>query len=98
MQNKLSLGTLRKRKDNMTELCIVGNTPVKSFLTLILPYLIIKKPNAKLVLEIIEKLEVINNRDDFIEVCKLVDKIAEFTDSKKRFINTNYVINFLNKN
>jgi hypothetical protein len=77
----------------MSELYIVGNTPVKNFLTILKPYLIIKKSVANLVLEIIEKNEnvKIKTRSDFIEVCELVDKTAEFTDSKKRFINTTYV-------
>lgn len=92
MQKKINLGNLRKRNDNMSELTITGNTPVKNFLNLIKDFLIIKKPTAKLVLEIIDKLENVKNKDDFIEVCKLVDKIAEYTDSKKRFINTAYVL------
>jgi hypothetical protein len=82
----------------MSELAIVGFTPVKQLLLQLLPYLIIKKPTAKLVLEIIDKLETTNNRSDFIEVCKLVDKIAKLTDSKKRTITTEYVIKYYSDN
>ena len=96
--NILKIGTLRKKNDFMSELAIVGVTPVKKLLLQLLPYLMVKKPTAKLVLEIIEKLESVNNRSDFIEVCKLVDKIAEHTDSKKRKITTDYVIKYYSDN
>jgi hypothetical protein len=82
----------------MSELAIVGVTPVKKLLLQLLPYLLVKKPTAKLVLEIIENLECVNNRSDFIEVCRLVDKIAEHTDSKKRKITTDYVIKYYSDN
>lgn len=87
----------------MSELNIVGNTSVKKFLIALYPYLIIKKPIAKLVLEIIENLDNldksndVNYRRDFIKVCELVDKVAELTDSKKRIINTTYVKDVFNK-
>jgi hypothetical protein len=96
--NILNMGSLRKKNDSMSELAIVGTTPVKKLLLQLLPYLIIKKPTAKLVLEIIENLDKINNRSDFIEVCKLVDKVAEHTDSKKRTITTEYVLKYYSDN
>lgn len=103
MQKKLGVGTLRKRNDGMSELTIVGFTPIKQLLNVLLPYLIIKKPIAKLILEIIDKLDNLNKldnvniRSNFIEVCELVDKVAEFTDSKKRIINTTYVKEIFNE-
>jgi archaellum biogenesis ATPase FlaH len=75
----------------MSELYIVGVIPVKTILLQLMPYLIIKKPTAKLILLIIDKLDQVKTRSDFIEVCKLVDKIAEYTDSKKRIITAEYV-------
>lgn len=89
--DKLKLGTLRDRNDNMSELYIVGVIPVKTILLQLMPYLIIKKPTAKLILLIIDKLDQVKTRSDFIEVCKLVDKIAEYTESKKRIITAEYV-------
>ena len=103
LHKKLCLGSLRKRNDGMSELNIVGFTPVKQLLIVLLPYLIIKKPIANLILQIIDKLEnldkldkldIVNIRSNFIEVCELVDKVAEFTDSKKRIINTIFVKKF----
>lgn len=82
--NNTKFGTLRNRNDNVSELAFVGYTPVKLILKAVLPYLIIKKSLANLTLDIIYSLDKVNNRSDFIQVCKLVDKVAEFTDSKLR--------------
>lgn len=96
--DKLKMGTLRKRNDNISELAIVGNSQVKNILTQLLPYLILKKPTANLILQIIEASEKVKNRSDLIEVCKLVDKVAEYTDSKKRTITSDYVIKYYESN
>lgn len=84
LKKSLGMGTLRQKKDGMAELTVTGFTPVKTLLTVFLPCLKIKKPLAKLVLEIIDKYKQINTEADFLEVCLLIDKTAEFMDSKNR--------------
>lgn len=91
LKEQLNKGNIRMRKDGMAELCILGKTPVKEVLTLLLPYLQIKKRLAKLVLQIIEKINDVRSEASFIEVCKLVDKTAEYTYSKKRTITSENV-------
>jgi hypothetical protein len=86
LQKKINKGNIRIRKDNMAELCILGSTPVKELLVLLMPYLVIKKNLAKLVIDIIENVKNVSSEASFIEVCKLVDKTAEYTYSKKRTI------------
>ena len=39
---------------------------------------------ARLVLKIINGVKTVKTKEDFLEVCKLVDKIPHSTDSKKR--------------
>jgi hypothetical protein len=78
------MGTLRKKKDGMAELTITGFKPVENLLKNLLPYFKIKKPLARLVLKIIEKHKQVNTEADFLEVCELIDKTAELTDSKNR--------------
>jgi hypothetical protein len=54
-----------------------------------------------LVLKIIENKKNIKSSEDFIEVCNLVDKTKDMTFSKKIFITSKTVINYLkekNKN
>lgn len=84
IKNNLGMGTFRKKKDGMAELTIIGFKPVENLLKTLLPYLKIKKPLAKLVLKIIEKYKQVNTEADFLEVCDLIDKTAELTNSKNR--------------
>lgn len=86
LQKQLKKGTIRIRKDDMAELIILGNKPIKMLLTQLLPFLKIKKNLARLVLNIIEQIPNSRSEADFIEVCKLVDKTADYTYSKKRTI------------
>jgi hypothetical protein len=84
MQKKIGIGSIRIRKDGMAEYAVVGISLVKSFLELLFPYLILKKNLAVLIFRIIERLDVMQTEADFIEVCHLVDKVAEHTYSKGR--------------
>lgn len=86
LQKKINKGNIRIRKDDMIELCILGANPVKEMLILLIPFLQIKKNLAKLVLNIIDNVKNVSSEACFIEVCKLVDKTAEYTYSKKRTI------------
>ncbi len=95
LKDKLKYGTLRKRKDGISEYVIVSAEPVKYILKLLQPYLIIKKGLAKHVLKIIEYKKNINDKNEFIEVCKLVDETKNMTYSKKRSITSEEVIKFL---
>ena len=55
---------------------------------MIYPYLLLKKRLARLTLDIINLKKTIKKEDDFIEVCKLIDKTSEYRDSKKKKITT----------
>ena len=88
---KLIGGTLRQRNDGMSELAIVGGNPVENLLSELYPYLRIKKRIAEQVLIIIKELREVKTRDEFLEVCKKVDKVAELTDSKKRTVTAKVV-------
>jgi hypothetical protein len=77
-------GTLRQKPEGVSELAIVGMGPVKALLLELLPYLRMKKRTAELVLEIIDGKNKAVSKDDFIEVCKKVDKVGELTESKGR--------------
>lgn len=91
LHKKLKGGVVRIRNDDMSEYTITGFTLVRDLLTLIYPFLIIKRPLAKLILKIIDEVKTVNSKEHFLEVCKLVDKVAQFTDSKKRK-NTSQVV------
>nr|YP_009519391.1 hypothetical protein [Pseudocodium devriesii]AYC65394.1 hypothetical protein [Pseudocodium devriesii] len=96
LKKKLQYGTLRKRKDGMSEYCIVGTQPVQKILTLLYRKLRIKHKLCKLILAIIEDLKDVQTSEDFIKISTQVDKVAYFNDSKKRKITASVVKNFLN--
>lgn len=85
LHKEIGLGTIRDRKDGISEINIVGREQVLPFLKQLEPYLRLKHKQAKLVMEICEKLPLIdNNPVKFLELCKLSDQVAELNDSKKR--------------
>lgn len=87
LSKEIGLGVVRQRNDGIAEYNIVGIQTLEPFLKAILPYLRIKKNIANLVLKIIEQLpSTKNNIEKFLEVCLLVDKVANLNDSKNRVI------------
>ena len=87
---------IKKRNDGMSELYITGFKPVKNLLVTLQPYFRLKPRLSKLVLEIIDEYSQIQNEADFLEVCKKIDKTAEYTDSKKRKNTYSSVKTYLN--
>ena len=90
-------GSIRIRKDKVSEFVITGVGPVKEILSQLKDSLILKKKNASLILKIIEKKRKISSKAEFIEVCKLVDKVAELNYSRNRLITAKTVEESLNK-
>lgn len=95
LQKTIKQGRVRIRKDGISEYTLTGFKPVKHFLEEIGPFLRIKKPLARMTCAIIERYQNIHTEADFREVCELVDKTAEYTDSKKRIYTASVVKEFL---
>nr|YP_009773680.1 putative site-specific DNA endonuclease [Uronema confervicola]QIZ74195.1 putative site-specific DNA endonuclease [Uronema confervicola] len=88
LQKKLKTGTLKKRNDGVSELCLVGWQTVKLFLLAFKPYIRLKRRQAVLLLKIIDKLPQSKDPQSFLNLCELVDQIAFLNDSKKRIIDS----------
>lgn len=88
-------GYTRTRED-MSEFVIVAKEPVNIILKELYPYLILKKTLCKLVLNIIDQLNRVETEADFLKVCKMVDETVNYTYSKKRIINYEFVNKYLN--
>ena len=86
LHKQLKCGTLRDRKDGVSELTLVGIQTVQPFLEKIEKRLIVKRKQARLVLEICRKLSKNQNPEDFIRLCEKVDLLEELNDSKKRTV------------
>ena len=88
-------GTIRDR-GNVSDYILTDTKMVYEFLKQLAPYLRIKKKQANLVIKIIEQLPSAKNaKETFIELCTLVDQVAELNDSKNRTITAFVVANEL---
>lgn len=86
LKDQLGYGYVRHRNDGMTEYTIVGLREVEYVLTLLYPYLRLKKALAKDVLAIIKQHPEQRrmSASKLVSLSKLVDKTATFNYSKKR--------------
>ena len=88
LQKSLGCGYVRKRNDGISEYCVVGTTSVSALCKELLPYLRLKRRQAALVSTIIGRLSRHQSVSAFLDLCELVDQIADCNDSKKRTITT----------
>lgn len=77
------VGYIRHRKTGISDYTIVEFKEVRRILKLLQPYVLLKKKQVELGLQILDKLE---KKENFLEICKLVDKFKELNYSKKRTI------------
>jgi len=80
----IGCGKLRERKDGILEYTINKIDDIKEFLKNISPYLILKKEQAELMLEIIELKAKRETKEDFKNLLELIDRYREINYSKKR--------------
>lgn len=103
IKEKLIYGYIRERNDNMVEYTIVGFEPVSKVLKLLFPYLKLKKKQAQLALEIIDKIPKQAKTSNkvkigarlLMELSFEVDKFASLNYSKKRTNTSKQVKEFL---
>jgi len=97
-------GHLRSR-ETMSDLTISDLDSVEKIIKELFPYLIIKKPQAKIMLQIIEGIRNIRSKDlsieqkkaNFLVVCILIDKLANLNNSKNRIWTYQKVVDEYNK-
>ncbi|TSC88794.1 MAG: site-specific DNA endonuclease [Parcubacteria group bacterium Gr01-1014_3] len=80
----IGLGYLRLRKDGILEYIIGKIDSIRIFLKMIKPYVILKAEQVDLMLEILDKKDKIQSKEDFNSLAKLVDSFRELNYSKKR--------------
>ena len=84
-------GCIRHRKTGISDYTIVEPKEVYNILKLLQPYVILKKEQVKLGLKILDKLDNKTSNEEFLEICKLVDKFKELNYSKKRTMTSEVV-------
>jgi hypothetical protein len=80
----IGLGYIRERKDGILEYIIGREKNIELFLKIVAPYVLLKRSQIKLILEIIKKKSSIKSRKDFKSLMRLIDRFRELNYSKKR--------------
>ena len=78
------LGHLRERKDGILEYIIDRLDAIKQFIEWTKPYVILKRQQVALMIEILNKKQEINSAKDFKVLAGLIDKFRTLNYSKKR--------------
>ncbi len=95
LKSKLKIGYIRQRNDGMAEYTIVGLNEVRQILTLLQPYLRLKKVLAGKVLKLIEVYPKKMDPKKLIRISRFVDETASFNYSKKRTNTSQTIEKFL---
>lgn len=91
----LGCGYIRKRKDGIIELTIGDRPSIVLILHNLLPFLILKKKQAQLMLKIVRYQSQVTNAKKFVNLAIYIDKFGIFNYSKRRTINAQMVRNHL---
>jgi len=82
----------------MSDYSIVDSKEVEKLLRLLRPYVVVKKKQLELGLNILQRLKTCKSNKEFLEICKFVDKFSKLNYSKKRTITSNIVKDYFIKN
>ena len=91
LQKMIGKGYIRIRKDKMVEYIIGDFSSIEELLYNLLPFLQLKKKQAKLMLRILDEKQRVENAGDFLKICKKVDVFEKLNYSKKRKQNSDEV-------
>lgn len=80
----IKLGYLRIRKDGILEYTINRKDAIRQLLKQIKPFVILKRKQVFLMLDILERKEKIRNKKDFIALMAKIEKFRKLNYSKKR--------------
>ena len=84
MQRRIKQGYLRERKDGIVEYIIGDVRGIESLLRNILPYLKLKKRQARLMLKVLSFKKRVKTSKDFLRLAELIDQFQELNYSKKK--------------
>lgn len=96
LRSQFMCGYVRLRPDGMSEYTIVGKQSVGEILRSLQPHLRLKRELSQLILQIIERRDGVSTAQEFLDLCRLVDKTRELTYSKNRTIDSLTVERHLN--
>ena len=97
LKKNLGIGYIRERNDGIVEYIIGSVENIEKLLKLILPYLRIKRKQAKLMLRVLNLKKSRKSVQNFVKMVELIDIFQELNYSKKRIQNFNKVKKTLQK-
>ena len=81
--NLIKLGYIRTRKDGILEYVISRKDSLYLFLKIIKPYSILKKKQIELMINILDKKEMVKNKRDFKNLVKIINRFKDLNYSKR---------------
>ena len=84
IQKDYGLGYLRKRNDGIIEWVIGREEEIRIIIRNTIPFLRLKKQQAKLMLEVLDRKSKLKTKKDFINLAKKIDLFRKLNYSKKR--------------
>ena len=91
LKNYFTSGSIRHRKTGISDYTVVESNEVEKILSLLQPYIKLKKRQIELGLTILQKLKTKQSPKEFLEVSKFVDEFGKMNYSKKRTITSKVV-------
>ena len=91
IRDLLGIGYIRRRKDGIAEYIIGDSESILYFLSIVTPYLRLKRKQAEILKEIIALKKKVKSASDFLCMCEKIDEFAELNYSKKRIQNSEKV-------
>lgn len=91
LKGRLKAGYIRHRKTGISDYTIVESKEVERILSILHPYVKLKKRQLELGLKILRKLKKSQSNKDFLGVCRQVDKFKLLNYSKKRTVTCSVV-------
>ncbi|MEK7616226.1 MAG: LAGLIDADG family homing endonuclease [Patescibacteria group bacterium] len=84
----INLGYIRERNDGILEYTINKMDNIRKFLSLVEPFVILKKKQVALMKKILEVKAKVKQKSDFKALMKLIDTFRDLNYSKKRKVRT----------
>ena len=91
LKRLIGVGYIRERNDGIVEYIIGDIESLEKITKAILPYLILKKRQAELLLRVLWRKRNVKTAKDFFQLTKTIDMFEELNYSKKRIYNSKRV-------
>ena len=80
----IGLGYIRERKDGILEYTINKVDDIRVFLSALKPFVILKRKQVQLTIDILDQKKKVKNSKDFEVLMRMIDSFRELNYSKKR--------------